>query len=784
MPPPIPILVAVLLLGAPPASFAPPAVLPGTAVLDLQEPLDERLLKGIQAYCDRRTADAPRRRSDAWNASRVGEKRARLAALLGATDARVTATDAAARSFERLASVDRDGVVARSADGRIEVVAVRWPVLEGVAAEGLMVRPQQAEAVVIAIPDASKTPEQVCGLTAGADAEARGIYEWARAGCIVVVPAVVSLRTELSGHPRVGYTNQTHREFLYRQTYEVGRHPLGYEVQMVLAAVDIATQAADGSSYSSVAVAGVGEGGATALCAAALDDRVTACLTSGYFGPRESLASEPVYRNVWRRLVEFGDAEIAALLAPRGLTVEGCAVDEYRGPAPAVSEQVRKSSAPGIVASRSSEEVQREWARVEQYRKQLGDAWEARLVWSGERGDGPAWSNAAVAALRRQLQLTGTAESTVAADSGPAKRSGRPVWDLVGVSESRLKEAGLRRERRQFAALQEHVQRLARESSRVRDARWRPAAATREAWEAERPKLQAWVHDELIGRLPLDRIQPLAVRTRLTSTHDDYVVYEVLLDVVDGVQAGGRLLVPRTLKEGERRAAVVCQHGLESLAADTYSHERRPFGYYKAFAETLVRRGYVVYAPQNPYRGGDRFRQIQRSANPLGLSLFSFIAAQHERTLDWLAALPMVDGNRIAFYGLSYGGKTAMRVPPLVDRYCLAICSGDFTDWVRVITTNDEPYGYAFTGEYEIPEWNLAHVASYAELAMLMSPRPFMVEQGHRDGGSPTEWTAAEFGKVRRHYDQLGWPARAVCEFFDGPHTIHAQEALKFLPSP
>ncbi|MBP90453.1 MAG: hypothetical protein CMJ64_27730 [Planctomycetaceae bacterium] len=161
--------------------------------------------------------------------------------------------------------------------------------------------------------------------------------------------------------------------------------------------------------------------------------------------------------------------------------------------------------------------------------------------------------------------------------------------------------------------------------------------------------------------------------------------------------------------------------------------------------------------------------------------MFSFIIEQHQTTLDWLASLPNVDADRIAFYGLSYGGKTAMRVPPFIDRYCLSICSGDFTDWAKTIATNEERYGYIFTSEYEIPEWNLGHIANYAELAMLISPRPFMVEAGHRDGGQPSELVAGEFGKVRRHYDQLNISNRAQLEFFDGPHTIHGKDTYEFL---
>jgi hypothetical protein len=257
----------------------------------------------------------------------------------------------------------------------------------------------------------------------------------------------------------------------------------------------------------------------------------------------------------------------------------------------------------------------------------------------------------------------------------------------------------------------------------------------------------------------------------------------VMLDVLPEVFAWGHLLVPNDLKPGEKRPVVVCQHGLEGLPDDTINDDKnsRAYGSYKAYAARLAERGFIVYAPHNPYRGQDQFRVLQRKANPLGLSLFSFIIAQHEVTTDWLASLPFVDSQRIAFYGLSYGGKTAMRVPAVVERYCLSICSADFNEWIQKNVTTESPYSYLFTGEYEMPEWNLGHTFNYGEMAGLIAPRPFMVERGHDDGVAPDEWVAYEYAKVRRMYNKLGIGDRTEIEFFNGPHTINGVGTFQFL---
>src|SRR6185312_10341664 len=256
-------------------------------------------------------------------------------------------------------------------------------------------------------------------------------------------------------------------------------------------------------------------------------------------------------------------------------------------------------------------------------------------------------------------------------------------------------------------------------------------SASPDEWRKKTKWYRDYIWEEVIGRLPSPTL-PVNPRTRLVYDTPKFRGYEVMLDVWEDVFAYGILLVPKNISPGERRPVVVCQHGLEGRAQDT-ADPKIDSHYYHHFAATLAEEGFVTYAPQNPYIGQDRFRIIQRMGHPLKLALFSFILGQHEQTLNWLAEQPFVDPDRIGFYGLSYGGKTAVRVPPLLGRYALSICSGDFNEWIWKTTSTESISSYLITQEYDMYEFNLANIANYSELASLMAPRPFMVERGHYD---------------------------------------------------
>ncbi len=738
----------------------PTRVLPGTEELKREGDLAAQMVQGIRRYLRAATAESVEKRRSLWRhdfSSReayersIAPNRERFGKIVGLIDPRVARP---ALFVER--SLGGPEVV--FAGTGYKIYSVRWLVLDRVDGEGLLLKPNRSPiARVVALPDADWSPEMVAGLEAGIPSESQFARRLAENGCLVLVPTLINRADTWSGNPEVNrLTNLTHREYIYRMAYEIGRHIIGYEVQRVLAAVDWFTKV---SPARPIGVFGYGEGGLVAFYAAAADPRINVAGVSGYFDSRQNVSQEPLYRNVWMLLHEFGDAEIASLIAPRKLIVEAARGPEIAGSPPARAGRL-DTAAPGRLVSPALSDVKAEVERA----KKLGIRDDIVLVVSGDGQGQPGCREA----LRTFLKDLGAKKRL--APSGAVPRDNRTDFD------------GTARMHRQFQQLVDFTQHAVIESGLVRAKSWaRDDGSSVEKWNVSTAPYRRYLWEEVIGKLP-EPSEPLRAYSRVIYQEVAWTGYEVYMPLWPEVYAYGILLLPRDLAPGERRPVVVCQHGLEGRPQDLIKPDTlSALHYYHKFAADLANHGFVTYSPQNPYIGGETFRFIQRLANPLKLSLFSFILSQHKRTLEWLVGQPFVDPRRIGFYGLSYGGKTAVRVPPLLDQYALSICSGDFNQWIWKVSRDDVPFSYVFTEEYDVLEFNLGNTFNYSDMAKMMTPRPFMVERGHDDPVSIDSWVAYEYAKVRKHYDELDLHDRARIEFFNGPHTIHGVGTFKFL---
>ena len=719
----------------------PRKTLPNTKRLTQEGDLASEMVAGINRYLTRKTDVA--RQNRITNIS-PDEQRQHLATMLGLIDKREQG------DMQIIAPLNGPHEVAIGHNHRI--YEVRWPVLKGVDGEGLLLVPNDPPiANIIALPDCDVTPEQFAGLTSDLPESAQTARHLAESGCRVLIPLLIDRNSTHAGHPNITMTNQPHREFIYRAAFELGRHIIGYEVQKIQAAIDTFAQ-----DQIPTGLFGHGEGGLLAFYTSAIDTRIQATTVSGYFQPRENLFNEPIYRNLFGLLKEFGDAEIAALIAPRKLIIE--TADHPQVTDPPQSEKAKITAAPGTLITPSLESVTAEFNRacnlIENPAESLTLTQSSNGHPGSEQTRNTLLTNLGISA--QQTNATTESPNFVREGTDPNIRFKRQFDQLVDHTQDTLREAEFRRAEYWAEARDPELTIYSKMADTYRQRLW-----------------------DVIGPLPDIELPPNA-RTRLLYDEPKLTAYEVVLDVYEDVFAYGILLIPKRIRKGTQRPVVVCQHGLEGRSQSIVNPDG-PKIPYRNYAYDLAKEGFVTYAPQNPYIGEDDFRVLQRKANPLKLSLFSFIVRQHEQTLKWLSSLPFVDPKRIGFYGISYGGKTAMRVPALLEQYCLSICSADFNEWIWKNASTRHKYSYIFSKEYEIFEFNLGNTFNYAEMSWLIYPRPFMVERGHHDGVAPDEWVAYEYAKTYRHYALLGHADKTEIEYFNGPHTINGQGTFEFL---
>ncbi len=742
-------------------TLSPPGEpLAGTEALQMEGDIAAQLVDGVDRFLLKKTRESLDQREKHWQrdfSSReayeksIQPNRKRLAHILGVRDERV--------KFEAPELVATTAQSALVGEGESYLVKrVRWPVFNEVHGEGLLLEPRRGKplANIVAIPDADQTPEQIAGLAEGVPVPNQYARTLAEMGCRVIVPTLISRKME----KRNGRAEMTNREYIYRSAFELGRHLIGYEVQKSLAAVDWFEKDA-GENAAPIGIVGYGEGGMLALYSATLDSRIEATYVAGYFDDRRRMWEDPIDRNVFGFLEQFGDAELSTMVFPRRLKIEVGSAPELELPS--------NGGAPGKLIPLSLLRANRELLRRSALLSPEVESWAPKHTVS-------------------ELIPFSTESTTFC--QGSSMRGFLNAWlgkELKEPSNSLPKgkvtaEEIEARQQRQLQELDRHNQWLLSESPYVRAEFMKNLdTSSLEAYKKTVEPYREIFAKEVIGQFADPLLEPKP-RTRKAYEHEKWIGYEVVLDVFPDVIAYGILCVPKDLDTSgqERRPVVVCQHGLEGRPQDTIGEPGAQ--YYSSFAGKLAEQGYITFAPQNLYIGKDKFRTLQRKANPLGKTLFSVIVPQHQQIVNWLSTLPYVDQDKIAFYGLSYGGKSAMRIPPLVPNYCLSICSANFNEWVDKNASTRGPYSYVWTGEYEIFEFDLGSTFNYSEMAALICPRPFMVERGHFDGVGTDERVAFEYAKVQHLYAaRLKIPELCEIEWFDGPHKINGVGTFKFL---
>ncbi|MEJ5366804.1 MAG: alpha/beta fold hydrolase [Bryobacteraceae bacterium] len=187
-------------------------------------------------------------------------------------------------------------------------------------------------------------------------------------------------------------------------------------------------------------------------------------------------------------------------------------------------------------------------------------------------------------------------------------------------------------------------------------------------------------------------------------------------------------LVPAWLLWPERPrpggAAVLCLHQTTRIGKD----EPAGLGGKPAlhYARELALRGYAALAPDYPGFGGyrcDPYALGYASATMKGI-------VNHARALRLLAALPGVDGRRIAAVGHSLGGHNALFLAAFEPRVAAVVTSCGFTRFHRYMGGNLS--GWSHRGYMPRIEFRFGcHPArmpfDFPDVLALIAPRPVFV---------------------------------------------------------
>ncbi|MEF3304444.1 dienelactone hydrolase family protein [Paenibacillus sp. GYB003] len=332
----------------------------------------------------------------------------------------------------------------------------------------------------------------------------------------------------------------------------------------------------------------------------------------------------------------------------------------------------------------------------------------------------------------------------------------------------------------------EHVLRQLSQG-RIRSDELGPDAAD---WPGWRERL-AGRFAQRLGGFPERGKEPDPSHTVTERTRKDgYVREKVEVTTYAGVRMPMYVLVPDGAKPGT--PAVVACHGhgygsreIVGLEPDGSERAGDPT-LHRDFAVELVRRGFVVAAPELLGFGDRRFPE-DKAAGPkqssclrlsvhllmLGMTIAGVRMYETMRAIDYLQSRGDVNPARIGCMGISGGGLVAGFTAALDERVKAAVVSGYANTFADSVLTR------AHCVDNYIPGVLLD--AEMPDLLGLIAPRALLIESGARDQVFPAEGAVKAYERLGRIYAAAGAGDKLEADFFAGGHEISGAKSYDWL---
>jgi dienelactone hydrolase len=292
---------------------------------------------------------------------------------------------------------------------------------------------------------------------------------------------------------------------------------------------------------------------------------------------------------------------------------------------------------------------------------------------------------------------------------------------------------------------------------------------------------QEWVRRtlwDLIGGQP--ERTPLETKQAGSFARTGYRVEKLSYESRPGLRIPANLYIPTSSHGPFPGVLFQMGHSLNGKAADAY----------QKCCQGLARLGYVVLAfdpmgqgERTYYHVGDADEEHSRPGRQMLLVGDSATRLQlwdAVRSLDVLAAQPMVDAKRLASMGQSGGATLTMLLAAVDDRLsCAVISSGNTENFACANfnspgSTDDAEQNLIASGPLGFDRWDLLYP---------LAPKPLLVIVSERDSFgtySPSYLSSGEeeFDKLRRVYDVLGAADRIEWKTSALPHGLTHQMRL------
>lgn len=339
-----------------------------------------------------------------------------------------------------------------------------------------------------------------------------------------------------------------------------------------------------------------------------------------------------------------------------------------------------------------------------------------------------------------------------------------------------------------------YYSRLCAETEHTRQQRWARDFSSLEAYERSvEPNRQRFL--QMMGGWHWER-EDLKPRVEHLLDTDDYRLERVFLTCFAGMEIDCLLLTP---PGPGPRPAVIAQHGL-SGTPEVVCGFTDYGGVYGRIGIRLAQAGYKVIAPHmvGGFGAGEDGRnyvagmegvswgrartRLSRKAGQVGQGLFGAELFCLSRVVDYLQTLPDVLPDRIGFYGLSQGGQTALWFPAVEKRIKASVGASFFNHrYPKQVVTGETYRAYLDSEEEDKFYPGQLLEFSDADIASLICPRAYMVEQGTNDLAVDWRMAQDEFSRLRPIYEALGIAERVQMVVFEGGHEIRGVEGIAFL---